>query len=200
MPQANPLMGVVLVLFSVFIFALADTLTKQLAMAYPVTLVQAVRYGVNLLLITAALMPKYGAQLWHTRRTGLVLLRGLTLATASLTMSFALQFMPLGETVAIAYLAPFIVMLLSGPLLGERASLVGWIGAVVSFTGVVMIARPGGNFGPDHLFPTGLGRGDGLAGLWSSARPLGHHRHGGDRAVRHGGGTAHQSPQTVRIS
>jgi drug/metabolite transporter (DMT)-like permease len=151
MPQGNPLKGVLLVMVAVFLFALADTLTKQLAMAYPVPLVQAARYAVNLLLLLAFLLPRHRAALWRTNRAGLVLLRAAVLAVASLTMSFALRLMPLGETVAIAFMAPFAVMLLSGPFLGERASLIGWIGAVISFGGVLLIARPGGGLDPVGL-------------------------------------------------
>ena len=47
------------------------------------------------------------ARLWRTERRGLVLVRGLCLALASLTMGFALRLMPVGETVAIIYLSPF---------------------------------------------------------------------------------------------
>ena len=79
--------------------------------------------------------PRCGTALWATRRTGLVTLRALFLAAASLNMGFALQRMPLGETVAIIYLAPFLVMLLVGHVLQERVSVAGWIGALVAFAG-----------------------------------------------------------------
>jgi drug/metabolite transporter (DMT)-like permease len=59
-------------------------------------------------------------------------------------MGHALRLMPVGETVAIVYLAPFAVLLLSAPVLGERVGRTEWLGAAVGFAGVLVILRPGG--------------------------------------------------------
>ena len=45
--------------------------------------------------------------------------------------------MPVGEAVAIVYLSPFAVMMLAIPLLGEKVSRAGWIGAAIGFLGVL---------------------------------------------------------------
>ncbi len=151
LPRTAPsgaLRGILLVAAAVFLFALADTVTKRLTMAFPVPLVVAVRYLASWLLVIAAFGPQNGRALWRTRRTGLVLLRSLCLAAASLTMGLALRTLPVGETVSIVYLAPFVVLLLAGPLLGEKVGLVAWIGASVSFAGVLAIMRPGGGLDP----------------------------------------------------
>lgn len=140
--------GILLVSAAVFLFALGDVLTKHLAMSIPVLLVMALRYVVSLLLVAAVLGPSAGRDLWRTRRTGLVLLRGLCLAAASVTMGLALRTLPVGETISIVYLAPFAVLVLSGPVLGERVAPVAWIGAAVSFAGVLAIMRPGGGLDP----------------------------------------------------
>lgn len=148
MAEGNALKGVLLVMAAVFLFALADTVGKHLVALYAAPLILAARYVINLGLLAVVLGPSQGADLWRTRRTGLVILRGLFLAAASISMMLALRVMPLGETVAIIYLAPFLVMFLSGPLLGERASTAGWIGAAVAFAGVLLIARPGSGLDP----------------------------------------------------
>ena len=141
-------MGILFVVLATLAFALADVATKHLAMLYPVPVVIAVRYLVNLGLLALFLWPRHRAGLWQAQRTWLVLLRGLCLAATSLTMGWALQLMPVGETVAIIYLAPFAVMLLAVPLLGERVSTIGWAGAAFGFVGVLLIARPGGSLDP----------------------------------------------------
>jgi drug/metabolite transporter (DMT)-like permease len=125
-------------------FALSDVMTKHLTTRYAVALVVAGRYLVNVGLLAVFLGPRHGAGLWRTRRTGLVILRALCLSAASLTMGLALRLMPVGETVAIIYLAPFAVMALAVPLLGERVPLGGWISAALGFAGVLLIVRPGG--------------------------------------------------------
>ena len=144
----NPMNGIVLVMLAAMLFALSDVATKHLTMAYSVILVIALRYLVNLVLLGVPLAPRHGKALIATNRSGLVMLRALCLATASLTMGIALRHMPVGETVAIIYLAPFGVMLLSGPLLGEKVPLVGWIGTTAGFAGVLLIVRPGSGLDP----------------------------------------------------
>ena len=146
--QARPLNGILLVVLATLAFAMSDVVTKQQSMRHPVAVVAAVRYLVNLGLLTVFLGPRLGSSLWRANRRGLVLVRGLCLALASLTMGLALRLMPVGETVAIVYIAPFAVMLLAIPLLGERVKASGWIGAGMGFLGVLLIVRPGGGLDP----------------------------------------------------
>lgn len=146
-PQ-RPLRGVALVALATLAFALSDVVTKQQAALHPPVVVVAVRYLVNLGLLALLLGPRLGAGLWQVRRQGLVLARGLVLCGASLTMALALRVMPVGEAIAISYLAPFLVMLLAAPLLGERVGTAGWAGAGLGFLGVLLIARPGGELDP----------------------------------------------------
>ena len=129
---------------ALILFACLDTTTKYLAMHYNVPLVMAIRYVVNLVLMVAILGPTQGRQFVQTRRTGLVLVRGLCLTFASLAFGLALQHMPVAETTAINFVAPMIVVLVAGPLLNERIGLLGWTAAVTGFAGVLIIVRPGG--------------------------------------------------------
>ncbi len=146
--EGNPLKGVALVIAATLLFAMADTIGKHLAMLYAASLVLAVRYGVNLALVGLVMAPRHGAGLWRTRRTGLVILRGLCLALASISMLMALRVMPVAETVAIIYVTPVLVMLVSGTALGERVSPLGWVSAAAGFAGVLLIARPGSGLDP----------------------------------------------------
>ena len=148
LPIGNPIKGVILVTLAVMLFALADVLTKHLTMLYAVPLVIALRYLVNLTLQVGALGPKHGRDLFATQRTLLVVLRGACLAAASLTMGIALRYMPVGETVAIIYIAPILVMILAATFLGEKVSIAGWVGAAIGFLGVLLIMRPGAGLDP----------------------------------------------------
>jgi drug/metabolite transporter (DMT)-like permease len=113
-----------------------------------VPFVAAVRYAINLLLLSAVMGPWHRRALWETRRTGLVILRGLSLAAATFFAGLALQRIPVGETVAIIYLQGFGVMIAAGYFLKERISALGWIAAAIGFAGVILIARPGGTLEP----------------------------------------------------
>ncbi len=141
---ASALKGILLVSAAVFLFAMGDTTGKHLFSIYSVMDVAAVRYVVNMLLLLVLLWPKHRSALWATQKTVPVIVRGLVLVFATITMSLALRVMPVGETVAILYLSPFLVMLLAGPLLGEKVTPIMWIGAAIGFTGVLLIVRPGG--------------------------------------------------------
>lgn len=147
-PAPRPLRGILLVALATLAFAASDVVTKHLTMLYPVAPVVAARYAINLLLVTLILWPSMGRRIWQVNRTALVTLRALCLAGASLTMGLALRVMPVGETVAIVYLAPFVVMLLSAPVLGERVPASGWLAVSLGFAGVLLILRPGGGLDP----------------------------------------------------
>jgi drug/metabolite transporter (DMT)-like permease len=145
MPQSGrPFRGVTLIIAATFLFAVADTLGKHLAVLCPAALILTVRYATNLALVTVAMWPGHRSALWRTRRTGLAILRGLCLTIASITFLQALRTMPVAETVAIVYLTPVLVLLAAGPVLKETIHLSGWISVVLGFLGVLLIARPGG--------------------------------------------------------
>jgi drug/metabolite transporter (DMT)-like permease len=143
MTETQPLRGAVLSVTGLLLFACMDATTKYLAADYDVPLIVAARYIGNLLLMVALLAPTRAGQLVRTERTGLVLIRGMCLAAASLLVGFALQRMPVAETTAIGFLAPILVVVAAGPLLGERVGRAGWAAALLGFTGVMIIVRPG---------------------------------------------------------
>lgn len=149
LPQiTHPLKGVLLIAFAVAIFACIDAMTKHLATAWNVPLVVAVRYFVNLLALAAVYAPSHGRTLVATNRTGMVMLRALCLSAASLFAGLALTRMPVAETISIIFLAPFVVMILAVPLLGEKVTIPGWIAAATGFCGVLLIANPGNGLDP----------------------------------------------------
>jgi drug/metabolite transporter (DMT)-like permease len=148
MTLRDSLIGTALIAFAMLIFAMSDVIGKHLFAVYAVVAVAAVRYAINLVLLMVLLWPTHRGKMWATTKTGLVVARGLCLVLATLTMSYALKLMPVGETVALLYLYPLVVMLLAGPVLGERVRPFMWIGAALSFCGVLLIARPSGGLDP----------------------------------------------------
>jgi len=77
-------------------------------------------------------------------RWPLHLLRGaLGIGMLSL-FSFALRHLPLAEAYSIFFVAPLLITLLSGPLLGERVGTARWIAIGVGLAGVLVVLRPTG--------------------------------------------------------
>lgn len=138
----QPHKGILLCIAALLLLACMDCTVKYLAMRYNVPLVVAIRYIINFLLMIVVLAPRQGKQLFKTHRTGLVLVRSLCLVCASLFLGLALQRMPLAETTSIVFLAPMLVVLVAGRLLGEQIGLIGWLAAIGGFAGVLLIVRP----------------------------------------------------------
>lgn len=144
MNNSLSLRGVLLFVTGLFFFASLDATLKVLSAHYPVPMVAALRYFVNVTLLLAVLGPSQGRKLVRTHRTGWVLVRGLTLASATLFMVLALQRMPVAETTAMVFLSPLVVVLVAGRALGEHVGIPEWSATVVGFLGILLIARPGG--------------------------------------------------------
>jgi drug/metabolite transporter (DMT)-like permease len=139
----HPIRGVFLFSFGLLCFTCMDATTKYLATHHEVPLIVAVRYLVNCLLMIVLLAPTQGAKLIETQRTGLVIVRSLCLAAASLCVASALKLMPLAETTAIVFMSPLVVMLMVGPVLGERVGRLPWIATFMGLVGMLLIVRPG---------------------------------------------------------
>ena len=146
--QDQPTRGAVLMALAVLLFACMDVTTKHMALTYAVPLIVFVRYAGNLVLLLAIFGARKGRSLFAAQRRGLVLLRGACLATSSLFAALALQRMPVAETTSIVFLAPFAVMLLAGPLLGERVGPLHWMAVLAGVAGVFLIVRPGSGLDP----------------------------------------------------
>ena len=84
-----------------------------------------------------------GPGFWRTRRLGLQLLRSAMLLCATFCFFGGLRYLPLAEGSAITFLAPIIVVVLSGPILGERPDRARWIAALTGFAGILILLRPG---------------------------------------------------------
>lgn len=129
-------------------FVLLDATGKQLARDIGVPLISVVRHSGHALLMLAFLGPTIGAALWRTKLPRLQLYRGLALAGFTLFFFSALRRLPQADATAINFIAPFVVMLLAGPLLGERVGWARWVGAAGGFAGMLLVVRPGADLDP----------------------------------------------------
>jgi drug/metabolite transporter (DMT)-like permease len=81
--------------------------------------------------------------LTRTTRLPLQLGRSLLLLGSTVLNFIALRYLRLDQTTAILFSTPFIVALLSGPMLGEPLSRKRWVAIIVGFLGVLVVIRPG---------------------------------------------------------
>ncbi len=148
MPPVNIWRGALLVAIATFLFAASDAAIKAASATLSPAFIVVFRYAANLSLLLLILLPRGAPIPPPTTRTRLVLLRALCLGCLSLFVAVALSRMPVGETVAITFLAPVFVTFLARPFLGEKVGRTGWLAAFAGFAGVLLIARPGAGLDP----------------------------------------------------
>jgi drug/metabolite transporter (DMT)-like permease len=141
--SSHPIRGAALLMVALLLFSLTDTSIKYLSLSLTVPFIVAVRYVINCLLLVALAGPLQRGRLFRTTRTPLVWVRGFSLVASSLFVGLALQRMPVAESTALFFLAPMVVMLIAGPLLGEQVQVRTWVCGAAGFAGVLLIVRPG---------------------------------------------------------
>lgn len=150
------LRGIGLVAIAVCLFAITDAISKFMTRHYPVGFILWVRFFFHTLVLITVVGARSGLGFMRTKRPGIQLARGLLLPIAALFFVTAIRYMPLAETAAITFIAPLIVTLLAVLVLKERVDPAQWIAIGVSFAGVLLIIRPGGDvFGWPALLPLG---------------------------------------------
>jgi len=150
--QHVSLRAVGLILSATLLFVTLDALMKQLSRYYNVPFLVWVRYAIQAMLMAIWLMPKRGAGIVRTRNPRLQILRGALLTASSLAFFGALKYLPLAEAVALNYLAPLVVILLSTLFLGERMTPPRWAMLAGCLVGMLLIVRPGSSvLGPASM-------------------------------------------------
>ncbi len=157
MSHDRPFLGVLLMLAFCVLAPLGDSIAKLLGGVVALTVLVAVRFGIQAaLLLPIVIIGKQGLGLppgvlgWTLARTILHIL-GIGL------MFSALQYLPLADALAIAFVMPFIMLLLGHFVMGEH---VGWhrlVACAVGFVGTLLVIQP--NFvevGYPALLPLGV--------------------------------------------
>lgn len=142
------LQAIGLMLMAVVLFSGLDTAAKYLVTRDGLGVGQVVwsRF-IGQFALLFLLVPAFGVMsakaLFTTSRVGLQLLRSVLMVGTTAFNFLALQYLRLDQTITIVFLAPLMVALLAGPLLGE------WVGrrrlaaVLVGFIGILIAVRPG---------------------------------------------------------
>lgn len=139
----RPLLGIGFMCLAGSIFPVMNGLAKLMSESYSSEQVVWARTLSHLLLVLAVLMPRYGLGLLATRRPAVQLARSLMLLTSTFLFFSALKFISVAQAASISFVAPLIVVLLAGPVLGERVSIGRVIAVLFGFCGVIVVIRPG---------------------------------------------------------
>ena len=130
-------------LFAGLCLSSLDATAKYLVRDHALFLVVWARYAGQMAVVTPFAWRRAGPGFWRTRRLGLQLLRSAMLLCATFCFFGGLRYLPLAEGSAITFLAPLFVVVLSGPILGERPDRARWIATLAGFAGILILLRPG---------------------------------------------------------
>ncbi|MEP3050492.1 MAG: DMT family transporter [Erythrobacter sp.] len=122
--------------------SMGDAVVKSMAGEWPAVAVAAMRFAIAAVFLSALLWHKEGAAAFRPKNPWLQLARGVCLAFATASFFSAIYVMPLADAMAIAFLAPVLTQLLSGPLLGEKVRPAAWLVSLLALAGVAVVLRP----------------------------------------------------------
>ena len=142
MTHDRPVLGILLMLGFCIIAPLSDALAKLLGATIPLGQLVFIRFAVQAALLVPVIIVlrmewRLAPHLWRLAiwRTVLHIL-GIGL------MFTALQYLPLADAVAIAFVMPFIMLLLGRFVLGEEVGPHRMAACVVGFIGTLMVIQP----------------------------------------------------------
>ncbi|WP_323040664.1 DMT family transporter [Gemmobacter sp.] len=141
---AVPLSGILLALGGSVVFSINDMTIKFLSGAYPLHQVVLVRAVIGLVFLAVLIAATGGnwAQL-RTRRPRTHLLRVVIVVVSNATYFVGLAALPLADAVAMAFVAPVIITLLSIVMLGEKVGPHRWGAVAAGLIGTFVMMRPG---------------------------------------------------------
>jgi drug/metabolite transporter (DMT)-like permease len=146
------LIGIASLCAGALVFSLQDSVIKSISGDHAVTLAIVIRSLVAFPIIVAMVAMAGGVRQLDTPLWPVLGLRGAVLLLAYTSYFMAFPALPLAEAIALYFTVPLIVMVMSGPLLGERVTLWAWGAVGIGLLGVYFILLPGwGLFEPAAL-------------------------------------------------
>jgi drug/metabolite transporter (DMT)-like permease len=148
----NNLIGIASLCAGAFVFSAQDTVIKQISGDHAVTLAIVLRAIVSFPILVLMLAIAGGIAQLNTPKWPLLVVRGAVLLCAYTTYFMSFPALPLAEAVALYFMVPVFVTLMSGPMLGEQVGWKAWLAVTLGLAGVFTILRPGsGLFEPAAL-------------------------------------------------
>ncbi len=151
--RQNNVQAMLCMFLGMFFFSIADAQSKFLTASLPAIQIAWARWLV-LFCCVAVFICIRGVKVLETKHPFLQIFRGVTVALSAAFFTIGLSFSPLADAVAITFIAPIIVTILSAYLLGERVGKRRWAAVIIGFFGTIMITQPSfDNFNSGLLFP-----------------------------------------------
>ncbi len=144
LPKTAPTTGILFALGGAVILSMNDLAIKALSDTYALHQVILIRAFIGLaLVLTVMKVSANGMRQILTSRPGAHLLRVSIVMVSNITYFVGLSLMPLADAVAVAFVSPLLVTLMSAVILREQVGPRRWAAVAVGLLGVVIMTRPG---------------------------------------------------------
>ncbi len=156
-PADRPLLGILLMLGFCVLAPLGDAIAKVLGEAIPILQLVLIRFALQAVILAPVVWLSARSFRMPTGILGLVVLRTVIHIGGVGLMFLSLSFLPLAEAIAIAFVMPFILLLLGHLWLGEEVGPRRLIACAVGFAGTLMVIQPTfADVGLPALLPLGV--------------------------------------------
>lgn len=142
-PVNAPLIGILAAGGGAAVLSINDLAIKALSGSYPLHQVILTRSLISLTFLMFFIAATGGFHQLRTRRPRGHMVRVGFVMLSNITYFLGLAALPLADAVAIAFVSPVVVTLLSVLVLGEQVGPRRWLAVLVGFTGVIVMMRPG---------------------------------------------------------
>lgn len=147
MTSDKPLMGLSLMIAFCAVIPFGDALIKLLSQSVSMMIVLLFRFGAQALMLWPIMIVKNrkssrGIWTYSARVYSLLVIRTLMHAAGIIGMYFGLKYMPLADTVAIAFIFPLLMLLVGHLYMGEHVGMHRLIAALVGFVGTLLVVQP----------------------------------------------------------
>ena len=136
--------GMAIMAAGMLILPIMDGIGKYLAMEEAMSPGQVTfyRFMIQIVFTTLVIVAGGGFARLRPKRFWLNILRGCLIGTASLMFFTAVKYMPVADALAIFFVEPFILTVLSALFLGERVGWRRWLAIGIGFCGALIVIQP----------------------------------------------------------
>jgi len=138
----RPLLGIMLMLGFCILAPVGDAIAKVLGQTVPIAQLVLIRFAVQAFLLIPMVWATKRAWRMNKRIAWLTVLRTILHIFGIGAMVTALKYLPLADAIAIAFVMPFIMLMLGKFLLNEEVGSRRVIACSVGFAGTLLIVQP----------------------------------------------------------
>ncbi len=138
--------GIVSLLIALFFFSFQDIIIKYLSNDYSLLQLLFIRSLFAFIVLSLIACFVMSPKVLIAKQPGMLCLRGILVVLCIMSYYLAIPVLPLADIAGIVFSSPIIITMLSVLILKEKVKLGHWLAIIFGFSGVLLIAKPTGDF------------------------------------------------------